>query len=263
MDPPVGTAPDDRGQRVTSALTVLCCVAAVVLWPLAGDRSRPPPRPGREVGTWGPAPPARPRAALPGGVRGLRARLRGGSRRWTQRLDDDTADLLGALVAPLRAGAPPLTALQAAAEALGRDTALHGVVERLVRAGHEGGSLAEVWLEHGTSLDSAALRFVGSAWSVSEATGAPLADALACAEQVLRTRRRAADRLRSAVAGPRASMTVLALLPVSGPVVGLACGLTPRELYLSSPVGTASLAVGAAWAAFAWWWAQRIVRAAS
>jgi tight adherence protein B len=58
-------------------------------------------------------------------------------------------------------------------------------------------------------------------------------------------------------------MTVLALLPLSGPVVGLACGVGPRELYLSSRAGSLSLVVGAVWAAVAWWWARRIVRGAS
>lgn len=227
-------------------LVALLCGASVVLWPGAGGRAARPA---------GAAQHLTPDIRTPG-------RRRHGRRTQVKRLDDATADLLGVLAPPLRAGVSPLTALGAAQYALPPGAPVADVVDALVRAGRGGGSLADVWFDHAVLLDSSSLRFVAAAWSVSETTGAPLADALVCAERVLRARRRAADRLRAAVAGPRASMTVLVLLPFSGPVVGLACGVGPRDLYLSSPVGAVSLLVGVVWAALAWLWAARIVRGA-
>jgi tight adherence protein B len=103
------------------------------------------------------------------------------------------------------------------------------------------------------------MAFVARAWALSERTGAPLADAIDTAVEVLRDRRRAEERLAAAGAGPRASMAVLCLLPLSGPVVGLACGVGPRQLYLGSPAATASALTGLALAGLAVWWSRRLL----
>lgn len=130
-------------------------------------------------------------------------------------------------------------------------------------AGAAGEPVSASWLSHGNRLDSDALRFVGQAWALSERTGAPLADALAASEEVLRARARSRDRLTSAAAGPRASMGVLTMLPLSGPVVGLACGIGPRELYFSTTWSTASLVAGIGFAGFGWWWSRGILERAA
>ena len=65
-----------------------------------------------------------------------------------------------------------------------------------------------------------------------------------------------------AVAGPRASATVLTLLPLTGPLFGLACGIDPVMLYLWSPVAMVSVVLGVAlvWAGRVW--CARMIRAA-
>jgi tight adherence protein B len=138
-----------------------------------------------------------------------------------------------------------------------------GVVDDLVTAGHRAEPLAPVWQGWAERLDSDDLRFVGRAWELTEQNGSPLVEALTASLEVVRARRRSADRVASAAAGPRASMLVLLLLPLSGPVVGLACGIDPRTLYLSSPAATGSLAAGIALALLARWWSGRILAGAA
>jgi tight adherence protein B len=116
-----------------------------------------------------------------------------------------------------------------------------------------------VWLAHAAVGRSADLELVGRAWLLTERTGAPLADALEVAEGVLRGRIRARARLDSAAAGPRASMVVLVLLPCSAPLVGLVFGLSPAELYLSSPAATFSGLLGLLLVVLGWWWSHRIL----
>jgi tight adherence protein B len=174
-------------------------------------------------------------------------------------LEGALAELVAAVAAPLRAGVAPSVALAAAAPSCADDPALGPLLRDLVEATRTGTSAAAVWLRHADAQGSADLHFVGQAWGLSELTGAPLADALACGEELLRARARGRERVASAAAGPRASMAVLCLLPASGPVVGVAVGVDPRSLYFSSPIATASLLLGLVLAAGGWWWSRRIL----
>ena len=174
----------------------------------------------------------------------------------------ELADLLALMSAPIRIGVPPATAVRVAIESAPAVGPLRGVYDDLVRNVETGESLADVWLHHAEVLRSGDLRLVGQAWRLTELTGAPLAGALVAAEEVLRGRERSRLSLAAAVAGPRASMAVLTLLPLCGPFVGLAFGIGPRELYFSSAAATASLAVGVAMGLLAWVWSRRIVRRA-
>ncbi|WP_270887193.1 type II secretion system F family protein [Pedococcus sp. 5OH_020] len=167
--------------------------------------------------------------------------------------------LVAVLEAPLRSGVPPVVALAAADAAFTGHPVLGPLVQDLAFEAAQGGSVAMVWRRHAVTMGSEDLRFVAQAWELTERTGAPLADALASASEVLRAHARRRERLASATAGPRASMVVLCLLPLTGPAVGVACGITPRELYLSTRAGTASLAAGLVLAGAAWWWSRRIL----
>jgi tight adherence protein B len=176
---------------------------------------------------------------------------------------DELVQVLALLSASLASGVPPTTAVRCVAEAVGGDGPIGLSLHELVRAGLRGDGLGEVWNEQAARLGSADLAFVGRAWTLSEVTGAPLAEALRSAEEVLRTRRRAQERLASAAAGPRASMAVLASLPAAGPVVGLLFGMSPTSLYLSSPLAIGSLGLGVGLGLFGWWWSRRILASAS
>lgn len=230
-------------------LAVGLLVAAVVLWPSTGGQV-PCRREGATRDGPGTGDEGRKSVLSHRGWRGKARRLA---------LETALAELVAAIAAPLRTGVAPSVALAAAEARRPDDPALAALLHDLVLAARSGASLAGVWLRHAALHDSADLRFVGQAWALSERTGAPLADALASGEEVLRARARGRDRVASAAAGPRASMVVLCLLPASGPVVGMAVGVDPRSLYFSSPVATASLAVGVLLALGAWWWSRRIL----
>ncbi|HEV7195646.1 MAG TPA: type II secretion system F family protein [Pedococcus sp.] len=174
----------------------------------------------------------------------------------------ELADLLALMSAPIRIGVPPATAVRVAIESAPGAGPLRRVYDDLVRNVEAGESLSDVWLLHADALGSGDLRLVGQAWRLTELTGAPLAGALIAAEEVLRGRERSRLSLAAAVAGPRASMAVLALLPLCGPFVGVAFGIGPRELYFSSAAATASLAMGVATGLLAWVWSRSIVHRA-
>lgn len=238
---------------------VVVGLLAVLAWPGPVLRGEPPSGDGSPPGvrarrpTSGPEAPAR-RSRLPARVR---------RRHEAAALHDELVHVVGLLSAALAAGVVPITGIRCVAEAVGRDGPMGQTLHRLEAAGRCGDGLGEVWQEQAVRLASDDVAFVGRAWALSEHTGAPLAEALRSAEDVLRTRRRAQERLAAAAAGPRASMAVLAALPAAGPAAGLLVGMSPVSLYLSSPAALGSLALGICLLAFGWWWSRRILATAA
>jgi tight adherence protein B len=192
-------------------------------------------------------------------------------------------DLLSGIGAGLEAGLPPGRAIElAATSVVGADQlrfaagqrprgeqppaavpvpAVAGLASDLVRAGRLVRPASTVWDDWASRSGSDELAFVAAAWRLSERTGAPLAAAVERAARGLRDVRRRRGRVSAAVAGPRATVTVLTALPLAGPLLGLACGVDPRTLYLGSPLSTAAVVVGAGLAVLGRWWCARMVRA--
>ena len=230
---------------VPTVLVPALAMVVAVLWPGASNVRLPAPG----------------ETSLSGDASRPVRRRRRASGQSPEEVEAGLAELLALVAAPLRAGVSPSSSVAAAASAVAGDPVVGDLTRRLAAAGRAGDDVAEVWRGYGPGGDAAA--FVARAWALSERTGAPLADALGAAEQVLRARRRTRQRLDSAAAGPRASMVVLALLPLSGPVVGLACGISLRELFLQSPLALASLGLGLLLAGVAWTWSRAILARAS
>ena len=229
------------GPSMVLLVTVLApVVASACLWPGSVALLAAVPR----SATAGPSPRGRWRSA-----------------RRVAAVEQDLIELLGVLAGPLRSGVPPSVAVAAASATAAGDTPLGSLLRDLSSAASRGTPLADVWQAQAATDGSAGLSFVARAWALSEQTGAPLADALACAEQVLLARTRARERLASTTAGPKASMAVLCLLPAAGPVVGLVMGIDPMSLYFSSAMGTTCLVLGVALGVGAWAWSRRILRA--
>lgn len=252
------------GAKGSTALLVLGVLVPLVLsaflWPSGGRQLDGGSRPARVSASGGVLRRTRHRTRL---RTRRRTRLRPRRRGHDPAHEEPLAELVSSLAAPLRSGVPPSVALSATAAALEDGSPLGSLVHDLSAAASRGAPLAEVWQAHAATSGSPDLSFVARAWALSEQTGAPLAEALNCAEQVLLARVRARERLASAAAGPKASMAVLCLLPASGPVVGLVLGVDPRALYFSSPVGVGSLVIGATLGAGAWAWSRRILRGAT
>jgi hypothetical protein len=125
----------------------------------------------------------------------------------------------------------------------------------LEAAAARGDPLTPAWSAYAAAVDSDDLRLVAAAWSLCETLGAPLAPTVATVAELVRRRRAVRHRVAAVLAGPEATMRVLTALPLSGPLVAVAVGVAPSELYagaaawISLVAGLALLLVGRAWAA--------------
>ena len=240
-----------------TVLAGLLLVLAVVVWP-PGERLvrvnqvlTPPPDPGE--------------TARGGSAETLRQLWRSDPvelfREWRQQRRatsalPDVLSLLEGIAPALEAGLPPAVAVRLSGAALGSalDPASQRFVGELVCACEQGSPIAPVWQAWAARTGSSDLAFVAAAWWLSELTGAPLAEAVRRAVVSVRESRERERRVNVAVAGPRATVVVLTVLPLTGPVFGLACGVPPADLYLSSPIGSASAVLGVVliWAGRLW-----------
>lgn len=104
--------------------------------------------------------------------------------------------------------------------------------------------------------------FLAAAWSLADDLGAPAAGAARTCALVLRDRAAAQGRRRTVEAGPRASMWLLTMLPLGGPLVGVMLGLPVAELY-GRPAALASAGLGGGLTALGWWWSRALLRRAA
>ncbi|TQL77556.1 tight adherence protein B [Stackebrandtia endophytica] len=138
------------------------------------------------------------------------------------------------LATDVRAGTAPPTAMLALAAAIG-----------------ESGDRATVKI--GERLRALA--------SVIEATGAPAADLLDRLVADLNVAARTESTLAANTAGIRASAGMLALLPLTGPIVGMAIGADPLSVLLETPIGLVCLAAAIAFQSVGLLWSSRIRQA--
>lgn len=136
------------------------------------------------------------------------------------------------------------------------------LVGALLEASERAEPASRIWAAWAGRSASAELAFVAAAWQLSETTGAPLASAVERAVRGLLDARARRGKVAVAVAGPRATVTVLTLLPLTGPLFGLACGVDPLSLYLGSPLATACAVVGLGLVWTGRVWCSRLVRGA-
>jgi Flp pilus assembly protein TadB len=106
---------------------------------------------------------------------------------------------------------------------------------------------------------SRAIWVVGQARQLSTAAGVPLADAWEAAAALVRERETVRRKVAVSLAGPRATMRVLTMLPLAGPVVGVVFGIDPWRLYAGSPVTRTALFLGVGLVCVGRWWCRRLV----
>ena len=163
-------------------------------------------------------------------------------------------EVLGTLAAELRAGR---LLAEATATAVGScpDPQVAGALGPVLRLGRP---------PPGTAADepTRALGRLAAAVRLSASTGCSLAAVVIAVEDDLRARLHAQQELRSAVAGPRASATVLAGLPVLGLVMGSGVGADPWRVLTTTGTGTVLLVLGVGLELTGMAWSARLVHRA-
>jgi tight adherence protein B len=153
-----------------------------------------------------------------------------------------TVDVAVGLAAELRAGRTPAQALAAVAPWSGP---LEAPLSAAAAAVAAGGPAAAGLLSAATVPGAEPLRHVAAAWRVTEATGGRLAGVLDRLAEALDGELELGQELESALAGPRATVVLLAGLPLLGLALGQSVGAHPLQLLLYRPLGWGLLSCAA------------------
>ncbi len=161
----------------------------------------------------------------------------GAARRRCERRADQAVDVfVGLLVAELDAGTAAPAAWTAAAAAANLTDGLGQAADRSM---------------------------VRTAWQVAETTGAPISRVIAALRDDRAAARDTARTIEVAVAGPRASGFMLAVLPVLGLGLGFALDAHPLAVLLGSAPGPQLLCAGIACDALGVGWIAALARRAT
>lgn len=192
-----------------------------------------------------------------GGAAAAAALRRRASRQLRVRRQDASVDLVFALAAELRAGRTPAQALASAAEAA---EVLRVPLSAAALSVRSGSPAAEPLSAVSRLPGCEVLAAVGAVWRVTEQAGGAVAEVLERLGSTLDAD--AADRrtFEAALAGPRASMMLLAGLPLLGLGMGQSVGAHPLQLLLHRTVGWALLAGAALLEVAGIAWSRRLVR---
>lgn len=232
-------------------LVVTLLVTAILLWP-RGRAPMPGPRTalGHPSAMTSTSPASRLRQLLAREVRFGRGR-----RGWV-------ADFAELSAVGLDAGLPAAEAARLACDvggsaATGSEFAALG--EQISAAQARGGSVGECLVR--AAEGDRDLAFLAAAWQLTDEFGVAAAPAARSSAAVLRERASSEDRRTVLAAGPRASMWLLTLLPLSGPLVALVLGLPVGQVYGSAASLVAAVG-GLCLTALGWFWSRAVLRRA-
>jgi tight adherence protein B len=185
-----------------------------------------------------------PLVALAGGVAVVAWRLRRAARavRAREQCAAATVEVTFALVAELRAGRTPVQALAAVADFAGP---LRPALEAARLAVAVGADTAAELARAAVLPGAQRLRYVAAAWSVADSAGGRVAIVLERLSVAMDSDDELRRELDAAMAGPRATMVLLAGLPLVGLALGQAVGASPLHLLLHRPLGWGLLTAAA------------------
>jgi tight adherence protein B len=172
-------------------------------------------------------------------------------------------DLCRAMAAELRAGRALAEAFAAAVQA--GPVRLSAALQSAVGVGRRGdnGDLADVVARVAETPGCDGLRGVVACWRVAAASGAALAPAIDRVADALQDEIDLSREVASIMAGPRATVHVLAGLPVIGLLLGTAIGARPIDFLLGSAVGVGCVLGAVVLDALGVAWSRRIARRAA
>ncbi|WP_461187764.1 hypothetical protein [Arthrobacter sp. Z4-13] len=104
---------------------------------------------------------------------------------------------------------------------------------------------------------------LAACFDIAEASGCPLADVLTRFAGQLEVEDDADAARQTALAGPKATVSLLTWLPLMGLGLGIALGVDPLAILLSTPLGLAALAAGIALTVAGRVWSAKLVAAAA
>jgi tight adherence protein B len=169
-------------------------------------------------------------------------------------------DAVGVLVAELRAGAHPAVAMEAASA--GATSGVAAVLGAAAAAARLGGDVPAVLRGDGELALRPWLARLADAWALGQHHGVPLAGLLEAVRCDAERRVRFAADLDARLAGPRATVAVLAGLPLLGLLLGQAAGADPWQVLANTAAGQALLVLGTALISAGVAWSDRIVTSA-
>lgn len=178
-------------------------------------------------------------------------------RRWAEHdaQREAVTALCTALRAELEAGLQPRTAFTSA---VWSRPELADLAEESCRPGSEV-SLPTLLTAHASAPGRSALRALAACWYAADRHGIALADAVSGIEEGLRAE---SARLRATeveLAGIRATILLLAALPIFGFALGLALGADPLDAMLHTTIGQLSLLAGVGLDLIGLLWTDRLV----
>jgi tight adherence protein B len=171
----------------------------------------------------------------------------------------EVVEAVFAFAAELRAGRPPGRALALVAACTSR---LRDELSRAATAVEAGASAAAELRQLAHSPGCQGLAAVAAAWEVTESAGGAVADVLERLGDVLDVERQNRAALDAALAAPRATMVLLAALPVFGLALGQSLGAHPTDVLLHRTLGWAMLTLGVGLDAIGVAWTRLLVRRA-
>ncbi|WP_227998101.1 type II secretion system F family protein [Nocardia australiensis] len=166
-------------------------------------------------------------------------------------------DAVEAVIGELRVGAHPSAAAAVAArESRGEAAQAFAVCAARSRLGGSGAD----GLQNPDAVVAAELNGLADAWRVADYHGLALAELLSASRADLLGRIRFRGRTAAALAGARATATVLAALPLLGIALGQLMGAAPLAVLFTSSAGTVLLPLGAGLGCVGLLWTDAITR---
>lgn len=104
---------------------------------------------------------------------------------------------------------------------------------------------------------------LAACFDIAEASGCPLADVLTRFASQLEVEDDADAARQTALAGPKATVSLLTWLPLMGLGLGITLGVDPLAILLGTPLGLAALAAGIALTVAGRVWSAKLVAAAA
>lgn len=170
-------------------------------------------------------------------------------------------DALSLLGAELRSGRSPAQALAGATSVAAGPTG--GALRAAAASARLGGDVAAALsVECANSAVPEVLRGLAACWEVCSATGSGLATGVERLEEGLRAAEAQRRAVAAELAGPRATASLLAVLPVAGVGLAAALGADPLHVLLHTAVGEGCLLGGLLLDAAGLLWTRRLVAGA-